>query len=134
MRSIILMVLAIICFAACKCNAQQRYIAPNCADGQCQRGPVAAALSIPFDVIQSKADAQARSGRVFHSGPIVGGNFEGVGSGSTPEAALANCCRPAAGNVVSQSVSRGRNGQYFAVRVYQATSTSVRRVGRFFRR
>lgn len=99
-----------------------------------QRGPVANALSIPFSVLQSKADDQARSGRVFHSGSIVGGNFEGVGSGSTPEQALANCCRPRAGSVVSQAVSRGRNGQYFAVRVYNAAGNSVRRVGRFFRR
>jgi hypothetical protein len=114
---------------------QQRYIAPNCADGQCQRGPVASVLSMPFDIVQSKADAQARVGRVFHTGSIIGGNFEGVGSGSTPEQALANCCRPRSGTVVSQAVSLGRNGQYFATRVYQSTASSVRRVGRrLFRR
>ena len=80
---------------------------PNCFAGGAVAGDTSTA--------QGVAELQARRGRMGH----LGGNssYEGVGMGSTPEAALANCCnngRP----VIDQGVARGTNGMYFACKRY----------------
>ena len=67
---------------------------------------------------QGVAEIQARLGRVGHFGGNMG--YEGCGSGSTPEAALANCCYSNSGMaVVDQGTARGANGQYFACKRYR---------------
>jgi len=64
---------------------------------------------------QGVAEIQAAAGVMSHHGGNAG--YEGVGVGSTPEAALANCCnngRP----VVDQGVAQGRDGRWYACRRY----------------
>lgn len=63
---------------------------------------------------QADADYMARTGRFGHRG---GCNCrEGIGCGSTPEQALANCCYNDGRYVVRErAVSRGANGRYYAV-------------------
>lgn len=64
---------------------------------------------------QGVAEIQAAEGRRAHHGGNT--SYEGVGSGPTPEAALANCCsngRP----VVDQGVALGRDGRWYACRRY----------------
>ncbi len=61
------------------------------------------------------AAIQAAEGRMAHHGGNAG--YEGVGSGPTPEAALANCCsngRP----VIDQGVALGRDGRWYACKRY----------------
>jgi hypothetical protein len=66
---------------------------------------------------QGVAEIQARQGRVGHHGGNRG--YEGCGSGSTPEAALANCCYSNSGMaVVDQGTARGPGGQWFACKRY----------------
>lgn len=117
MKTFVLYLAFVVLTVFCQSMCLAQYVAPNCADGQCQQSPQAIAAA--------KARLQAVAGRVFHPGGSMGGcNFEGCGSGSTPEQALANCCRPASGTVVAESVVRG-NGRYFATRLYQSTSSRV---------
>jgi len=61
------------------------------------------------------AAIQAEQCRLGHHGGNVG--YEGVGSGPTPEAALANCCNNG-GRVIDQGVARGRDGWWYACRRY----------------
>lgn len=64
---------------------------------------------------QGVAELQAALGRIGHHGGNTA--FEGVGVGSTPEAALGNCCkngRP----VIDQGVALGRDGRWYACRRY----------------
>lgn len=61
------------------------------------------------------AAIQAAEGRMAHHGGNTA--YEGVGVGSTPEAALRNCCnngRP----VVDQGVALGRDGRWYACKRY----------------
>lgn len=63
---------------------------------------------------QDSANYQASLCRMFHAGNPRGG-FEGVGCASTPQAALANTCRPFRGGQPSDSgVAQGRNGLWYA--------------------
>jgi len=65
---------------------------------------------------QGVSELMANSGLCQH----FGGNssFEGVGMGSSPSAALNNCCRPRnGGSVVDQGVTY-RNGRYYACKRY----------------
>ena len=65
---------------------------------------------------QGVAEIQAAEGRLGHRGGNRG--YEGVGMGSTPEAALANCCSNG-GTVIDQGVARGADGRWYACRRYR---------------
>lgn len=56
----------------------------------------------------------ANLGRIGHF--FRGGyRFEGVGMGSTPQAAIGNCCKPSFGGSPREvGVSQGRNGLFYA--------------------
>jgi len=64
---------------------------------------------------QGVAELQASAGSMRHHGGNRG--FEGVGRGSTPEAALASCCNNGA-PVVDQGVAHGADGRYYACKRY----------------
>lgn len=64
---------------------------------------------------QGVAAIQAAEGRMAHHGGHRG--YEGVGVGSTPAAALANCCNNG-GRVVDEGVALGRDGRWYACRRY----------------
>ena len=65
---------------------------------------------------QGVAELMARSGSCRHFGGNTG--YEGVGMGSTPEAALGNCCYSRSGmRVTDQGVAFGR-GRYWACKRY----------------
>ena len=64
---------------------------------------------------QGVAELQAAAGSVGHHGGNRG--FEGVGCGSTPEAALNACCNNGA-SVVDQGVARGIDDRYYACKRY----------------
>ena len=67
---------------------------------------------------QGVAEIQARQGRVGHHGGNSG--YEGCGSGSTPEAALANCCYSRSNmTVVDQGTAQAANGQWYATKRYR---------------
>ena len=66
---------------------------------------------------QADADTMAASGRLRHSGRA--GCREGIGCGSTPEAALSNCCYWGRYPVREKAVARGRDGRWFAVVRYR---------------
>lgn len=66
---------------------------------------------------QADADQMAASGRLRHSGRA--GCREGIGCGSTPEAALSNCCYWGRYPVREKAVTRGRDGRWFAVVRYR---------------
>jgi hypothetical protein len=71
------------------------------------------------DICLRKANAQAARGRVFHPGGSFGGaRYEGCGSGRTAAAALANCCWSGSKRCVASAVVRGRNGMYFATKLF----------------
>jgi hypothetical protein len=59
---------------------------------------------------QAHAEAMASSGSLVHASSHPG--YEGIGYGSTPEAAVANCCNNG-GAVFDQGVAYG-HGRYFA--------------------
>lgn len=59
------------------------------------------------------AEYMARTGRFGHRGGC--GCREGIGMGSTPEQALANCCYYGRYAIREKAVSRGANGRYYAV-------------------
>jgi hypothetical protein len=64
---------------------------------------------------QGVAEIQAAEGRHGHHGGHRG--YEGVGIGSTPAAALGNCCNNG-GRVVDEGVALGRDGRWYACRRY----------------
>lgn len=67
---------------------------------------------------QGVAELQASSGQCRHFGGNSG--YEGVGCGSTPDQALANCCYSRSGMmIVDQGVARGRDGRWYACRRYR---------------
>lgn len=67
---------------------------------------------------QGVAEMQARSGVCRHFGGNSG--YEGCGMGSTPEAALNNCCYSRSGMaVVDQGVAQGSNGMWYACKRYR---------------
>lgn len=66
---------------------------------------------------QGVAELMARAGQCRHFGGNAG--YEGVGMGSTPEQALANCCYSRSGmRVVDQGVAYGR-GRWWACKRYR---------------
>jgi len=66
---------------------------------------------------QADADTMAATGRLRHSGRA--GCREGIGCGSTPEAALSNCCYWGRYAVREKAVARCANGRWFAVVRYR---------------
>jgi len=66
---------------------------------------------------QADADTMAATGRLRHSGRAT--CREGIGCGSTPEAALSNCCYWGRYPVREKAVARGRDGRWFAVVRYR---------------
>jgi hypothetical protein len=64
---------------------------------------------------QAVAELQASNGAMAHHGGNSG--FEGVGYGSTPEAALAACCNNGRA-VIDQGVARSANGRWYACKRY----------------
>jgi hypothetical protein len=66
---------------------------------------------------QADADTMAATGRLRHSGRAA--CREGIGCGSTPEAALSNCCFWGRYPVREKAVARGRDGRWFAVVRYR---------------
>jgi hypothetical protein len=66
---------------------------------------------------QADADQMAATGRLRHSGRAT--CREGIGCGSTPEAALSNCCFWGRYAVREKAVARGANGRWFAVVRYR---------------
>lgn len=67
---------------------------------------------------QGVAAMMASRGVMQHFGGNSG--YEGVGTGSTPEQALNNCCYSNSGMaVVDQGVACGRNGRWYACKRYR---------------
>ena len=66
---------------------------------------------------QGVAEIQARRGSVAHFGGNRG--YEGCGSGSTPEAALANCCYSRSGMTVVDMGTAYGHGRWFACKRYR---------------
>lgn len=79
--------------------------------------PTATYTSLGNSTAQGVAEMMASSGQCRHFGGNAG--YEGVGTGSTPEQALNNCCYSRSGmRVVDQGVACGRNGRWFACKRY----------------
>ena len=66
---------------------------------------------------QADADTMASTGRLRHSGRAT--CREGIGCGSTPDAALSNCCYWGRFPVREKAVARSANGRWFAVVRYR---------------
>jgi hypothetical protein len=67
---------------------------------------------------QGVAEMMASRGVMQHFGGNTG--YEGVGTGSTPEQALGNCCYSNSGMAVTdQGVACGRNGRWYACKRYR---------------
>lgn len=68
---------------------------------------------------QDDADEMARTGVLRHCGR-AGGRREGIGMGSTPDAALRNCCYYGRYRIVERGVAYSPSRrQYFAVIRYE---------------
>ena len=69
---------------------------------------------------QRSSRAQSGSGSHGHFVGLPANSFEGVGMGSSPREAIDNACRPGSSRrMVSKSVTRGANGQYYASVLYK---------------
>jgi hypothetical protein len=55
----------------------------------------------------------ASIGRLGHFGNPSGG-YEGVGTGSTPQQAIQNCCFYGRRTIRDQGVAQGANGRWYA--------------------
>jgi hypothetical protein len=76
------------------------------------------------DSVQSVAERKARvaANRLIrgHVGGSLGGaRFEGVGWGSSPQIALRKCCYSGRRPVMAQAVCKGRDGYYYACRLFR---------------
>lgn len=63
--------------------------------------------------------AASRSIRGHVGGSLGGARFEGVGWGTSPQMALRSCCYSGRRPVVAQAVYKGRDGYYYACRLYR---------------
>ena len=71
-------------------------------------------------IAHRKARTAARRLLRGHVGGSLGGaRFEGVGWGTTPQIALRKCCYAGKRPVLAQAVYRGRDGMYYACRLYR---------------
>lgn len=93
--------------------------AQDCRNGQCRYYPGKAVVQATTATAQGVAELLAREGRLRHPG----GNpysYEGVGTGSTPDQALKNCCYSNSGRpVADQGVARSSSGRWFACKRYR---------------
>lgn len=113
MRTILLALLL-----ACGASA---YGQTYCTNGQCRTSTTYGYTSyVPSThSAQGVAEMMASRGVMQHFGNPTGG-YEGVGMGSTPEAALGRCCYSNSGmRVVDQGVACGRNGRWYACKRYR---------------
>jgi hypothetical protein len=65
-----------------------------------------------FASAQAAAEHMARIGRIGHFGGNPG--YEGVGAGSTPQAAEMNCCYRGRMTPREVGIAQGANGMYYA--------------------
>ena len=71
-------------------------------------------------VAQRKAKiAASRLIRGHVGGSLGGARLEGVGWGSTPQIALRKCCYSGRRIIVAQAVYKGRDGYYYACRLFR---------------
>ena len=91
----------------------------TCTSGNCGRSSTTersrTVLRGSNATAQAVAELQASNGAMRHHGGNSG--FEGVGYGSTPEAALAACCNNGRA-VIDQGVARSANGRWYACKRY----------------
>jgi hypothetical protein len=87
--------------------------ASTCTNGSCS---TASTRVVSRGGAQQHAEAMASSGSLVHASNH-GNTYEGIGMGSTPEAALASCCNNG-GAVIEEGVAQGRGGRWFACRRY----------------
>jgi hypothetical protein len=105
-KEFVMRFLTLLALLVCSTAAAQEL---RCANGQCR-------MVSDTSTAQGVAEIQARQGRVGHHGGNRG--YEGCGSGSSPAAALANCCYARNGwPVIDQGVAFG-HGRWFACRRY----------------
>ncbi len=74
-----------------------------------QAAPVRVALATAADAARHMASI----GRLGHFGNPSGG-YEGVGTGSTPQQAIQNCCFYGRRTIRDQGVAQGANGRWYA--------------------
>lgn len=86
--------------------------ASTCVGGSCSS---ASTRTVTRGGAQAHAEAMASSGSLVHAASH-GNTYEGVGTGSTPEAALRACCNNG-GAVLEEGVAFG-HGRWFACRRY----------------
>lgn len=101
------------CLSMTAANAQS-----PCPNGQCRYYPGKMLVQATTATAQGVANIMAREGRMRH----MGGNphsYEGVGTGSTPDQALKNCCYSGQKTVVDQGVAQSPSGRWFACRRYR---------------
>ena len=88
------------------------------ADGPVERPTTSSPVTAPVNTTaQGVAELMARSRQCKHFGGNRG--YEGVGMGSTPEAALGNCCYSRSGmRIVDQGVAYA-GGRWWACKRYR---------------
>lgn len=89
-----------------------RTTASSCSGGECSSASVRTVTR--GGGAQAHAEAMAASGSMVHASSH-GATYEGVGTGSTPQAALGACCNNG-GAVLEEGVARGRDGRWYACR------------------
>jgi hypothetical protein len=94
--------------------------------------------SSPQAACEAKAAAMAASCRMAHlGGGFGGGSAEGVGCAASASAALGNCCFTGKLPLLGSAVCRGRNGMYYACKVFSSggsRSVNVQRSRQVIRR
>ncbi len=81
-------------------------------------------VTVSAECVQCVAEKKARiaANRLIkgHVGGSLGGaRFEGVGWGTSPKIALQKCCYAGKRPVMAQAVYKGRDGFYYACRLYR---------------
>lgn len=76
--------------------------------------------SSPSAAVADKAARCASSCRMAHlGGGYGGGNAEGVGCAGTAAVALSNCCFTGKRVCIASAVRQGRNGLWYAVKIFR---------------
>jgi opacity protein-like surface antigen len=78
----------------------------------------------PAESVQSIANRKAKIAatrliRGHVGGGLGSARFEGVGWGTSPQLALRQCCYSGRRPVVAQAVYKGRDGYYYACRLFR---------------
>ena len=75
--------------------------------------------SVRYSSAQAKVNEMARRGRLYHlGGGMCGYHYEGIGSGSSPSQALANCCFTGQRRCAVSAVAQTRSGRWFAIKFF----------------